>query len=125
MTALLYLIQIYMEIDGWRVQGSGFRVVVAASPQIVMGRSAPVLLAFPEGVGGPRQQWIGYYRQTHTCKARFLSTSIAFQTKAPYPPLRGTFPTGEGNGYSRSVIKTRGASFLMRRTSRLKAGISG
>ena len=33
------------------VQGSGFRVVVAASPQIVMGRSAPVLLAFP------RRRW--------------------------------------------------------------------
>lgn len=33
------------------VQGSGFRVVVAASPQIVMGRSAPVLLAFPIGEG--------------------------------------------------------------------------
>ena len=59
MTALLYLIQIYRVIDrckgsglrvqgsGFRVQGSGFRVVAAASPQIVMGRSAPVLLTFP------------------------------------------------------------------------------
>ena len=49
MTALLYLLQIYMVVD--RFKGSGFRA--AASPQIVMGRSAPVLLAFPEGVGGP------------------------------------------------------------------------
>gem|GEM_PF-4715282 len=92
--------------------GPGFRVAVAASPRICMGRSAPILLAFSEGVGGLRQRWIGYYRQTHTCKARFLSTPIAFQTKAPYPPLRGTFPTGEGNGYTRSVIKNRGASFF-------------
>ena len=57
MTALLYLIQIYRVVD--RFKGSGFRVVAAASPQIVMGRFAPVLLVFPIGEGGPRQRRSG------------------------------------------------------------------
>ena len=58
---------------GLRVQGSRFRVVAAASPQIVMGRSAPIHLAFPS-----RGRLRGY-----------RCSRIAAIPIQP-PPLRGT-----------------------------------
>ena len=59
--------------------------MAAASPQIVMGRSAPVLLAFPIGEGGPRQRRSGalVYRRLETHFPTYLSYRYPHPTSAP------------------------------------------
>ena len=89
MTALLYLIQIYIVVDrfkgsGFKVQGSGFGV---------------------QG-SGFRVQGSGF--KVQGCGSGFAANSNGALRAVP---LRLS-PLGEGNGYTRSVIKTRGASIF-------------
>ncbi len=44
------------------------------------------LIALPSGEGGPRQQWIGYYRYPCTCEASHGFLHSTSMPPVPYPP---------------------------------------
>ena len=72
-------------------EGGGFAA-------IIIGRSAPFRLAFPIGEGGPRQWWIGYCRQWHTCPMHFPIASSGFHTACALSASLCSAPSPRGEG---------------------------